>query len=106
MSSRRTAYTEYPLILADSIHTFRRCCLILRSCLKAARDITDPHFFKKHCHYNIYLVHFVSTQILHCFRSVLNCASIKADLLHFQTCLELLTSLELQDSCCPLVAVI
>ncbi|KRX40867.1 hypothetical protein T05_645 [Trichinella murrelli] len=41
-----------------------------------------------------------STQILHYFRSVLNCASIKADLLHFQTCLELLTSLELQDSCC------
>ncbi|KRX13750.1 hypothetical protein T07_8191 [Trichinella nelsoni] len=49
---------------------------------------------------SIYFVHYVYTQILHYFRSVLNCASMKADILHFQTCLELLTSLELQDSCC------
>ncbi|KRZ02855.1 hypothetical protein T11_10633 [Trichinella zimbabwensis] len=38
--------------------------------------------------------HYVFTQILHCSHAVLDCASMKADILHFQTCPDQLTSLE------------
>ncbi|XP_003376081.1 putative parathyroid hormone 2 receptor [Trichinella spiralis] len=40
------------------------------------------------------LMHYVFTQILRYFHAVLDCASMKADILHFQTCLDQLISLE------------
>ncbi|KRY39466.1 hypothetical protein T01_12672 [Trichinella spiralis] len=39
-------------------------------------------------------MHYVFTQILRYFHAVLDCASMKADILHFQTCLDRLISLE------------
>ncbi|KRY61324.1 hypothetical protein T03_17564 [Trichinella britovi] len=50
--SGRTANVEFPRILAASVHTPYRCCIILRNCLKASRDnITDRPMI---CMLNIY----------------------------------------------------
>ncbi|KRZ73305.1 hypothetical protein T10_12931 [Trichinella papuae] len=49
---------------------------------------------KKYCDYSSSFRHYVFTQILHCSHAVLDCASMKADILHFQTCPDQLTSLE------------
>ncbi|KRX22794.1 hypothetical protein T07_10189, partial [Trichinella nelsoni] len=51
-------------------------------------------FFKKYCNYSIYFMHYVFTQIFRYSHAVLDCASIKAEILHFQTCLDRLISLE------------
>ncbi|KRZ03620.1 hypothetical protein T11_5421, partial [Trichinella zimbabwensis] len=50
-------------------------------------------------------MHYVFTQILRYSHAVLNCASMKAHVLHFQTCLDQLTTvwtklLESRDRCC------
>ncbi|KRY23347.1 hypothetical protein T12_6141 [Trichinella patagoniensis] len=67
------------------------------NCLKAARDITDLKiiarsrwtvrriFLKKHCDYSIYFMHYMFVYILRDFYAALDCASMKADILHFQT---------------------
>ncbi|KRZ84482.1 hypothetical protein T08_10855 [Trichinella sp. T8] len=76
-SSGTSGIFEFPLMLAASIHTPHRCFIILSNCQKVARN-------------NKY--HGPSTD-LHS-HEVLDYASMKADILHIQTSLDKLTSLE------------
>ncbi|KRX62494.1 hypothetical protein T09_10097 [Trichinella sp. T9] len=88
----------------------RRYFIILRNRLKAAvNNITDrlpictlniyPKcvrriFFKKYRDCSIYFMHYVFTRILRYSRAVLDHASMKAEILHFQTCPNRLICLE------------
>ncbi|KRY58768.1 hypothetical protein T03_16566 [Trichinella britovi] len=82
----------------------RRCFIILRNRLKAAvNNITDRlpictsvsgAFFLKYHDYSIYFMHYVFTRILRHSRAVLDHASMKAEILHFQTCPNRLICLE------------
>ncbi|KRX14790.1 hypothetical protein T07_1280 [Trichinella nelsoni] len=74
------ANVKFQRILATSIHTDPRCLIILRNCLKAARDITDREMI-----FIIYFMHYMLVYILRDFYAALDCASMKADILHFQT---------------------
>ncbi|KRZ86366.1 Histone deacetylase 1, partial [Trichinella sp. T8] len=76
----KTANVEFPKIFAASIHTCVLTCKLSRS-EWTVRCI----FFEKHCDYSIYFLHYVFTQILRYSHAMLDCASMKAEILRFQT---------------------
>ncbi|XP_003381847.1 hypothetical protein Tsp_07544 [Trichinella spiralis] len=109
---RATTNVGFPRIFATSIHTPRRCLIILRNCLKAARNnITDRYNSQnhrrvlacklarcgKHCDYSSFM-HYVFTKILRHSYAVLNCASMKANILHVQKCPDRLPSLSISGA--------
>ncbi|KRY14718.1 hypothetical protein T12_14398, partial [Trichinella patagoniensis] len=58
-------------------------------------------FFKQYCNYSIYFMHYVFTQIFRYSHALLDCASMKAEILHFQTCLDRLISFEIAEPVQP-----
>ncbi|KRY42219.1 hypothetical protein T01_7721, partial [Trichinella spiralis] len=89
-----TTNVGFPRIFATSIHTPRRCLIILRNCLKAARNnITDLYNSQNHR-----FMHYVFTKILRHSYAVLNCASMKANILHVQKCPDRLPSLSISGA--------
>ncbi|KRY22656.1 hypothetical protein T12_11578 [Trichinella patagoniensis] len=102
-----TANVTFPQILATALHIPHRCLVSLRHCMQTARNnITDRLLI---CIVNIIgvflhaslpeveglsFMHYVFTQIFCYSHALLDCASMKAEILHFQTCPDRLISLE------------
>ncbi|KRY39806.1 hypothetical protein T01_14993, partial [Trichinella spiralis] len=92
LRSGRTEKFEFPPILASSIHTPFRCKWM---------DYTAHHLYKtilseKRCDYSSFM-HYVFAQIFRYFHA---CASMKAEVLHFQTSPDRLISLQSRNRCC------
>ncbi|XP_003376543.1 glutamate synthase [Trichinella spiralis] len=107
MRSGGTANVRFLQILTAAVHIPHRCLVSLRHCMQTARNnITDLYKSQHHrCVLACKLarsggtvgsfMHYVFTQILCYSHAVLDHASMKAEILHFQTCPDRLISLEL-----------
>ncbi|KRZ88018.1 hypothetical protein T08_5890, partial [Trichinella sp. T8] len=83
-----------PTLLSVSLHNSQNHC---------QKWMTVPRiFFKKYCAYSIYFMHYVFTQIFRYSHALLDCASMKAEILHFQTCLDRLISFEIAEPVQPI----